>query len=106
MTGTAPRRLSGVLENLLRSLGLEERMLPWRAAALWPSVVGEEAARRSEAVSCSAGTLFVQVSSSAWMHQLTFLRRDIQKEMNDRLGRPVIHEIVFTLRKDGERIEH
>jgi predicted nucleic acid-binding Zn ribbon protein len=102
MTGTAPRRLSGVLEDLLRGLGLEERMAAWRAVALWPEVVGGEAARRTEAVSCSGGTLFVQVSSNAWMHQLSFLRQDIRNRLNHRLGREVVREIVFTLRKERE----
>jgi predicted nucleic acid-binding Zn ribbon protein len=102
MTGTAPRRLSGVLEDLLRGLGLEEQMVRWRAVSLWPEVVGGEAARRSEAVSIDGGTLFVEVASSAWTHQLTFLRRQIQNELNRRLGKPVVQEIVFTLRKERE----
>ena len=102
----APERVGNVLGDLLRSLGLEERLTPWRAVVLWPEVVGEEASKRSQATACAAGTLFVSVASSSWMHQLSFLRRDIQKKLNDRLGRPVVREIVFTLKKDGECFEH
>ena len=41
------------------------------------------------------GVLFVRTKSSVWSHELTFLKSTILEKLNNRIGKPVIREIIF-----------
>jgi len=41
--------------------------------------------------------LLVEVTSSAWLHELQFLKGDIIKNLNDALGKELISEIKFKI---------
>jgi predicted nucleic acid-binding Zn ribbon protein len=39
----------------------------------------------------------VNVTSSTWMHQLQFLKKDIIKQINHALGKELVEEIKFKI---------
>jgi predicted nucleic acid-binding Zn ribbon protein len=65
------------------------------ALAYWAEVVGEQAAAASQAETIRDGILFVRTKSSVWSHELTFLKAHILAELNRRIGRPVIKDIIY-----------
>lgn len=92
------RGQSGVqeaLEGLLGSMESATKVRESLALAYWKQVVGPQAAAASEPESVRDGVLFVRTRSSVWSHELTFLKSHIMTELNRRIGRPVIKEIVF-----------
>jgi predicted nucleic acid-binding Zn ribbon protein len=93
--------ISGVLPALLRSLGLETGVMGWRAVREWPDAVGPGVARRTRAVSFQEGTLLVEVEGSAWLHELTMLRRDLLRQLNQHLGAPLVRELNFINARGG-----
>jgi predicted nucleic acid-binding Zn ribbon protein len=95
--------ISGVLPALLRQLGLEPGMMGWRAVMEWPNAVGPGVARRTRAVSFQDGTLLVEVEGSAWLHELTMLRRDLVRRLNQHLGAPHVRELSFINARGGIR---
>lgn len=84
-----------VLGQLIADLPGSTQIRESLALAYWDHVVGPQAAASSDADSVRDGVLFVNTKSSVWSHELTFLRSHIITELNKRIGRPMIREIVF-----------
>jgi predicted nucleic acid-binding Zn ribbon protein len=93
--------LSGALSRLLRELGLERQLQGWRAVEEWPHWVGPRVARHTRAVAFRDGTLVVEVEGSAWMQELGFLKREILRTLNERLGADLVRDIRFTVPRGG-----
>lgn len=92
------RHLAGVLDKLGLSAGLTE----YQAVVVWDQVVGARVAQHTQAYSIEKGELLVLVDSSAWMQELRFLKPDIRKKLNSKLGGEIVKEIRFMLRS-GKR---
>jgi predicted nucleic acid-binding Zn ribbon protein len=93
--------ISGVLPALLRELGLEAGIMGWRAVREWPDAVGPQVARRARAVSFQTGTLFVEVDGSAWLQELSILKRDLVRRVNQRLGASIVQDISLIHARGG-----
>ena len=91
--GLIVQSISGVLPALLRELGLEAGITGWRAVTEWPDAVGPQVARRSRAVSFQEGTLVVEVEGSAWLQELSILKRELVRQLNRRLGSQHVRDL-------------
>jgi predicted nucleic acid-binding Zn ribbon protein len=78
-------------------------MMGWRAVTEWPEAVGPRVARRARAVRCVEGALLVEVEGSAWLHELSLLKRDLARRLNERLGQPHVREIQLVITRGGIR---
>ena len=96
--GPAPVRAGDVLPRVLARFGLADELARWRAVVEWPEIVGERLASHTEARSVDRHTLWVEVESPAWMHELTYLKRELLARVEARLRARTIHELRFTLR--------
>jgi len=92
-----------LLPRVLRDLGLESGVSGWRAVQEWPEAAGPRIARRSRAVSFHDGTLNVEVEGSAWLHELGYLKRELLRQVNRRLGSEQVRELRFTIARGGIR---
>jgi predicted nucleic acid-binding Zn ribbon protein len=95
--------IGGVLGRLLRDLGLERGIAGWRAVEQWAEAVGPRIARRARALDYRDGTLLVEVEGSSWLHELGFLKRDLCRQLNRRLGGEAVREIRFVMAPGGNR---
>ncbi|UCF78414.1 MAG: DUF721 domain-containing protein [Candidatus Eiseniibacteriota bacterium] len=89
--------ISRSLQGLLKKLELDKRILGWSALGLWEEVVGPRIASNAKPVAYRDSKLFVQVVTTAWLHELSYMREEILTRMNKRLGARVIRDIVFSL---------
>jgi len=64
---------------------------------LWNDTVGEIIAQNARPAGFKGKLLIVHVSSSAWVHQLQFLKKDMMIRLNTALGKPLIEEIKFKI---------
>jgi hypothetical protein len=71
--------------------------LRWKLWARWKEVVGPTIGESTEPVSYYRGTLWLWVKSSTWMQQMVFMRDDIRKTINDKMGVEFVKELRFTL---------
>ena len=94
-------RAGGPLRDLLQRLRLSEPIRGWEAVSVWPEVVGPRVAERARAVAFRDGELVVEVDSAAWMSELTYLKRKILKDLNDRLADRPVRDL--RLKPAGER---
>lgn len=99
MKGKSWRKAGDVLDAVLGDIGLQEGVRKHTALLGWDEIVGEKIGARARPFEIRGKTLFVQVDGSAWMHELTFLKEDIRKRLNERVGgEAAIDQIVFIAR--------
>ena len=92
-----PEQVNAVLERVLSSLNLGLKVKQYRIWDVWNSVVGEAIARQAQPQQIRAMVLWVNVSSSTWMQQLEFMKRQIVERINERIGEKVISDIRFRI---------
>ena len=64
---------------------------------LWQKSVGETIAKEAKPGAFKDGILIVHVSSSVWMHQLTFLKQEIVRKLNSELNCEIVRELKFKI---------
>ncbi len=89
------QRVAGPLEGLIRRLDPEGRIRAYRVWDFWDEVVGAAIAERARPQRLREGVLVVQVSSHTWMQELQFLKDEIRRKLNARLGAALIRDLQF-----------
>src|SRR5215472_910452 len=86
-----PEALGNVVAKWLRSSGLSERVDQAAVIPEWPSLVGPQIAAVTRPKSITAnGTLFVEVTTNAWMNELSLLEPELLRKLNGRaVGAPI-----------------
>jgi predicted nucleic acid-binding Zn ribbon protein len=87
--------IGGVLDGLLKQLRPEAEDGMLRIWRIWEETVGDEIARNARPAAVKGSTLLVHVSSSTWVHQLQFLKRDLISRLNAGLGQNRVEDIKF-----------
>ena len=88
--------LSETLKQVLGNLGLYRQVVEHQAISMWPEMVGAAVARHSRAREVRRGTLMVATSGPAWSQELSFMKDDLMRRLNSRLGSgPVVTDIRF-----------
>ncbi len=80
---------------MLERYGLAQRAKEIAALNLWAEVVGEKIAKVTEAKDVREGRLFVKVENSVWRNELYYIKQELIKELNLRLGQNIVNDIVF-----------
>ena len=95
-----PERVANVVADFLARSGLAERVEQAGIIPEWPRLVGEQIAAVTEPQSISAnGTLFVAVTTNAWMNELSLLEPELLRSLNTRAERAPIRRIRWLLRR-------
>ena len=83
-----------VLRNL-RAQGLETPLLQKRLIDTWPEVAGEMVAGYTQNLYIRNQTLYVHLTSPALRADLSMMRGELVKKLNQRVGSQVIADIRF-----------
>lgn len=95
MKRTRPMLISEIIDNVVRSEGLEDSMLAHRALTVWGSVVGNHINRLTTMRRVSGSILMVHVTSAAVRQELSMQRTPLLRAINNALGKEIITEIRF-----------
>ncbi len=87
--------LKDVLQDFIKEEGLEEGLLRQRLFTLWDEMLGVTVAKNTRNKYMKGRTLFVQLNSSVVRNQLFMMRQDIVNELNKRMGKSLIDELVL-----------
>jgi predicted nucleic acid-binding Zn ribbon protein len=94
-----PESVGTVVADFLARRGLRDRVEQAGIIPEWPQLVGDQIAAVSEPRSISAnGTLFVAVSTNAWMNELSLLEPELLRSLNAKSARVPIKRIRWQLR--------
>lgn len=64
---------------------------------VWDEVVGEVIAQNARPAAFKGKILIVHVSSSTWVHQLQFLKKDMIAKLNNAFGKTLIDDLKFKI---------
>ncbi len=95
-----PERVSDVLAGYLKQSGLAARVEQASVIPEWPSLVGPQVAAVTQPRSVTPdGTLFVWVTTNAWMTELSLLEPELLRALNAKPDRPPVRRIRWQLRQ-------
>ena len=93
-----PEPLSNVVGAFLKSAKLEERVEAAQVVPEWESLVGKQIAKVTKPVSVTQdGTLFIAVTTNAWMNELSLMEPQILRALNAKAGRQRVRKIRLQL---------
>ena len=64
---------------------------------LWEHIVEKDVAKNARPAAFKGKRIVINVSSSIWMHQLQFSKKDIINKINYALGEDTVEEIKFKI---------
>jgi predicted nucleic acid-binding Zn ribbon protein len=94
-----PQRIGPILEKTLKKMSLDTKLREYEVWNVWDDAVGEYVSRNAQPDFMRNKILYVRVSSSPWMQQLSYMGKEITEALNERLGAPIVEEIRFKLGK-------
>ncbi|MEJ7597801.1 MAG: DUF721 domain-containing protein [Kofleriaceae bacterium] len=74
--------------------GLSDHVRAGRLDTEWSELVGPRIAQRTRADGIHERVLWIEVATSAWLHELNLLRTQLVKGLVDRLGEPRLFDDV------------
>ena len=93
-------RVSDVVADYLQQSGLARRVEQAAVIPEWPSLVGSQVAAVTQPRSVTPdGTLFVWVTTNAWMTELSLLEPELLRALNSKPDRPAVRRIRWQLRQ-------
>lgn len=95
-----PTPVSSLLGDVLKQAGVADRVEQAQIIPEWPALVGPQIAAVTNPQSITAdGTLFVAVSTNAWMTELSLLEPELLRSVNAKAGRAPVKKIRWLLRR-------
>lgn len=95
MKRTEPISIKQLIDKVMLESDTREAMMQQRASYLWTEVVGAGVNRFTFRRYVDKGVLHVYITSASLKNDLGFLRQNIVKEINSRLGAEVLSDIVI-----------
>ena len=93
-----PERVANIVADVLARRGLSDRVEQAGIIPEWAQLVGEQIAAVTEPRSVSAnGTLFVAVTTNAWMNELSLLEPELLRSLNAKPERTPVRRIRWLL---------
>lgn len=93
------QQIGGTIQDLLANLDTGSHFELVRLIRLWPEVVGEPIARRTEVSSLKFHTAVVKVSTAMWIQELNLMRPQILSRVNGAMRNDSIRDLRFVLGK-------
>lgn len=90
-----PIRLNAVIGSAFPGLGLGSLLMEHEIKKNWQRVIGDSLSQKTSPTRLRNKTLYVTVSSSAWMNELSFHKREILKKIGEIIGKDAVTEIIF-----------
>ena len=95
-----PAALGEVLADVIQRAGLSVRVEQAGIIPEWSSLVGANIAKVTDPQSIAAdGTLFVHVTTNAWMMELSLMEPELLRALNAKPGRAAVKKIRWLLKR-------
>ena len=99
-------RAGEILARAMRRIPRREAPLAWLTGA-WPSIVGPRLAAHTRPVSCSGGSLEIMVGGKDWGRELSDMKSEFCRRINQSWGGVLVCEVRFVAAKaSAGRIRH
>jgi hypothetical protein len=92
-----PQKLGQILQRALKQRNILLHFKDQHLWDAWHKAVGKTISAQTRVDRLDRDTRFVKVSSSAWMQQLQFVKREILDKLNEILGKESVRNIFFSI---------
>ena len=89
--------IGSILDEVLKTYRREpdgELIQVWN---VWDGIVGEVISKNAKPAAFKGRILLVYVTSSTWVHQLQFLKKEMIARLNEALGKALIDDLKFKI---------
>jgi len=89
--------IGSIIDDVLKTYRREsdgELIQVWH---VWDSIVGDVISKNAKPAAFKGRILLVHVTSSAWVHQLQFLKDEMIAKLNEALGKSLIDDLKFKI---------
>lgn len=95
-----PKKLGDVMGDVLATSGITDRIAQASIIPDWQALVGPQIAKVTEPMSITRqGTLFVAVTTNAWMTELSLMEPELLRRLNERTGRLQVKKIRWQIKR-------
>lgn len=93
-----PRSAARAVASALQFAGISDEIRGQRVLTEWAELVGAKIAQRTRPDGVTDRVLWVEVATSAWLHELNLMKPQLLRGLTERLGTPrLFDEIRFKL---------
>src|SRR5689334_11479071 len=90
--------LERLVPNVMKSLGLKQRLEQSQVFYLWPQIVGNDIAKHAQPVALRNGSLIVAVDHPIWLQELKrFHKNLLLQKVQQTIGKSAVKDIVFRI---------
>jgi hypothetical protein len=89
--------IGSIIADVLKTYRRESDAELVKVWQVWDEIVGDVIAANARPAAFKGKILLVHVSSSTWIHELQFLKKEMIAKLNDTLGKASIHDLKFKI---------
>ena len=95
--GSPALHIGSILPNVIRTCRREKDTAMTAVWDIWAHTVGATIAENTRPAAFKGRLLLVHVSSSVWVHQLQFMKRELIEKVNAACGTELVGDITFKI---------
>ncbi len=89
--------IGNILQNVMRTCRNDSDLDMTQIWDMWDSAIGKEISQNAQPAAFKGQLLVVHVTSSTWVQQLQFLKKDIIDKVNHTLEKELVKDIRFKI---------
>ena len=93
MSKEEEKPLKLLVDKMLRSYGLSDKLDEMSLVKSWEELVGKMIANHTKEIYFSKGVLFVQLDSSTLRQELSYVKTDLIRRLNEKAGKVMVKDI-------------
>ena len=95
MRGNNTNNVGDIIRKLMKNPKLADRLDELDALEVWKELIGKQLQKYVAEARMIKGSLLIKVKSAPLRNELSYKKTDIIKQINTKLGREVVKEIVL-----------
>ena len=95
MRGNNTNNVGDIIRKLMKNPKLADRLDELDALEVWKELIGKQLQNYIAESRMKKGSLLIKVKSAPLRNELSYKKTDIMKQINTKLGREVVKEIVL-----------
>ena len=89
--------IGSIIDDVLKAYRREPAGELIRVWQVWDGIVGDVISKNAKPGAFNGRILLVYVTSSTWVHQLQFLKKEMIAKLNEALGKSLIDDLKFKI---------
>ena len=95
MRGNNTNNVGNIIRKLMKNPKLADRLDELDALEVWKELIGKQLQNYIAEARMIKGSLLIKVKSAPLRNELSYKKTDIIKQINTKLGREIVKEIVL-----------